>query len=242
MTGNRISVLALLILLLLGCQRGQLQQQNNNNAVASPTTTLNDADLIKLIQKFEEDQGEEGQKAFAQLSSLPRGELISSLSRLRNSLSSTDSLQPQIAFVLCYLNQDYKTNVEIVASALSKKPKYQNFFADSAASLVDRLIERGDKSLLKNLFSTVLWSDGALSEQLGVSFGNELSHDTPRFVEMLADQPIAVRTRVYELINETGSLSREEIELVKTALRHIGAKSTAHLVAQEMLKSVALRE
>ena len=240
MTRNCISLLALLIL-FLSCQRGQLQQQVNNSGVTASTETLNDAELVKLIQKFSEDQGEDGQKAFVRLRSLPRGELVSALSRLRNSLSSIDSLQPQIAFVLCYLDEDYQANVDIVASALSQKPKYRNFDADEAASLVGRLIKRGDKSLLKNLFSAVPWSDGALSEELGGTLGYELRDATERFVEMLADQPVAVRTKVYELIHQTGSLSRQEIQQVRTALRNIDTKSKSQLVAQEMLKSVVFK-
>jgi hypothetical protein len=205
MSRNRILVLALLMVLLLGCQRGPFQQIKSDS-MTSNTETLPDADLLKLIQKFAEDEGEEGQKAFERLRSLPRGELMSSLSRLRYSLSPNDALHPQIAFVLCYLGQDYQTNVEIVVYALSKEPKYRNFDADLAASLLARLVKRGDKSLLKNLFSAVPWSDGALSEVLGATFADEMRNDPEAFVEILAVQPTAVRTRVYELINETNSL------------------------------------
>lgn len=237
MTRVRMPIFVLLMVLLPSCQGREPKQQTNNSAVTSNTETLNDADLIKLIQKFAEDEGEEGQKVFNQLRSIPRSELISALSRLRSSLSPADSLQPQIAFVFCYLDQDYKTNVEIVASALSKEPKYQNFYADSAASLLARLIKRGDKSLLKNLFSAVRWSDGALSEQLGVTFSHELRDNTQSFVEMLVDQPVEIRTQVYALIDQTGSLSREELKLVVIALRNIHTKSRLHLVAQEILRS-----
>jgi hypothetical protein len=237
MTRGRISFLGLLMVLLLSCQGPKPKQQTNNSAVTSNTETLNDADLVKLIQKFAEDEGEEGEKVFNELRSIPRTELISALSRLRNSLSPTDSLQPQIAFVFCYLDQDYKTNAEILASALSKEPKYQNFDADWAASLLARLIKRGDKSLLKTLFTAVLWSDGALSEELGVTFGHELTDRTQSFVEMLVDQPVEVRTHVYALIAQTGSLSREELRLVVVALRNIHTTSRLHRVAQEMLRS-----
>ena len=241
MTKGGISILALLMILLVNCQRGHLQQQTNNSNVTSNTGTLNDAALVKLIKTFAEDEGEEGQKAFNQLHSLPRSELINALSRLRNSLPSTDGLQPQIAFVFCYLDEDYRTNAGFVVSTLSKNPKYDHYYADQAASLVARLVKRGDKSLLKDLFGAVQWADGALAEGLGVSFGDELTNATQAFVETLADQPVKVRMKVYDLIDKTDSLSPEELKPVETTLRNINAQSKSHQVAQEILASVVFR-
>ena len=206
------------------------------------TRTLNDDVLVKLIQTFSEDGGEEGQKAFDQLRSLPRVELISDLSRLRRSLPATDPLQPQIAFVFCYLDEDYKSNAHLVASALSKDPKYQNFYGDQAASLVARLVKSGDKSLLLSLFGAVRWADGALAEELGASFADELKNNAQAFVEMLTDQPSEVRLKVYELIDRNDSLTSEESKLIEATLRKMNRQSKSSRVVHEILTSAVLEQ
>jgi len=241
MTKSAISILVLLILFLISCQGGALQQPANNRNMKSDIKTLNEAELVGLIRTFSEDEGENGEKAFEQLRSLPRNALISDLSQLRNSLSSTDSLQPQIAFVLCYLDQDYKANAALVASALQRNPKYQNFHSDQAASLVARLIRRGDKSLLSVLFDSVQWADGALAEELGISCAIELKTDPQAFVEMLTNQPSEVRLRAYELIDRTDSFSVGDIKQLKTVLGRINTQSKSYPVAREILTSAIVK-
>ena len=233
---SSVSVLSLVILVFLSCEGGALKHQPDNS-----TRTLNDDVLVKLIKTFSEDAGEEGQKALDQLRSLPGIELSSDLSRLRRSLPSTDPLQPQIAFVFCYFDQDYKANADVVISALSKDPKYQNFYADQAASLLARLVKRGDKSLLLPLFGAVRWADGALAEELGASFADELKNNAHVFVEMLTDQPREVRLKVYGLIDSTDSLTSKETKLIEATLRKINPQSKSYRVAQEILTSVVLK-
>jgi len=232
-----ISVLSLLIVFFSSCEGAAVKQRPDNSS-----RTLNDDVLVKLIKTFSEDGGEEGQKAFDRLRSVPRIELISDLSRLRNSLPANDPLQPQIAFVFCYLDEDYKSNADLVASALSKDPKYQKFYGDQAASLVARLVKRGDKSLLLPLFSAVPWADGALAAELGASFADELKNNTQAFVEMLTAQQREVRLKVYELIDSTDSLTSEETKLIEATLRKINPQSKSYQVAHEILTSAVIKQ
>jgi len=68
--------------------------------------------------------------------------------------------------VLCNLDYEYPTNVRIIVSAVTKLPHNQNNFADSAAAMLGRLIQRGDKGLLRVLFAAAPYSDAALGEAL----------------------------------------------------------------------------
>src|SRR5207253_10459443 len=98
-------------------------------------------------------------------------------------------MQLSVAFVLCNLNYEYQTNVQIVVYALTKVPHNQNPHADIAGAMLGRLIHRGDKSLLRVLFGAAPWSDAALSEELSDTFSEELRSDPKEFLIKLRDEP-----------------------------------------------------
>lgn len=235
------SILSILVLSLFSCQKQASEPKSVNMAESSNTTTLNDdSALIEKIKTFSEDVGEPGQKALAYMLSLPRNELIRDLLRLRDDLPPDDSLRPQIAFVLCHLDYEYESNAEIVASALSRNGKYKTFYGDQAASLIGRLIKRGDRKLLAVLLTSVPWSDGALAEELGVILGSELANNTEPLLVALDEQPEEIRLKVYKLIHATGALKAEEKQQLENHLRKIKPNAGKYRLAQEILKSVVM--
>jgi hypothetical protein len=230
-----------LILSFWSCHREAQPKASKVKENSNIQTTDDSAQLVTRIKTFSEDVGEEGQKALNELRSRPQKELISDLLRLRTNLASDDSLQPQIAFVFCYLNYDCPANTDIVVSALSKTPKFKNFSADQAAALIGRLMKRGDKSLLPVLLNSVPWSDGALSEELGPILGNGLTSDTESFLDALRDRPEDARLKTYELLHNAGGLSTDDKEAIKTHLRKIKPGERSYTIAKELLKSVTLK-
>jgi hypothetical protein len=230
-----------LILSFWSCHR-EAQPEPSKVKAASNIQTLDDsAQLVTGIKTFSADVGEDGQKALNELRSRPQKELISDLLRLRTNLAPDDSLQPQLAFVFCYLNYECAANTNVVVSALSKTPKFKNFYADQAAALIGRLMKRGDKSLLPVLLNSVPWSDGALSEELAAILGNELLSDTETFLDALRDGPEGVRLKTYELLHNAGGLSADDREAIKTHLRKIKPGERSYTIAKELLESVTLK-
>jgi hypothetical protein len=190
-----------------GCNK-EAQQTSNNLEVASNTQSMEKSELlVARIKTVSEDVGENGQRALDELRALPQKEVISDMLRLRGSLAPDDSLQPQIAFVFCYLDYECPANTKLVVSSFSKTPKYRSFDADQAAALLSRLMKRGDKTLLPVLLSSVTWSEGALSEELGATFGDELTRNSEDFLVALRDQPKELRSQTYQMIENSGGIS-----------------------------------
>src|SRR5438128_2393904 len=70
-------------------------------------------------------------------------------------LPKDSPMQLSVAFVLCNLNYEYTTNVQIIVSALTKVPHNQNAYADIAGAMLSRLIHRGDKDIRRRAFGHV---------------------------------------------------------------------------------------
>jgi len=73
---------------------------------------------------------------------------------------------------------------------------YEGFYADDAASMLSRLIEHGKKDLLKPLFESATWADGALAEGLSETFARELQNDREQFLKLLSSYPADTRKKV----------------------------------------------
>ena len=211
----------------------QSVSQGNFNRQGVETTKI-----MELVKTFAEDQGPQSQEALRNLESYPRPELLGALTDLDHSLAASDKLRPQIAFLLCWLNQDYETNVRTIESALSKSSPYQSFYADDAETLLSRLIQRGKKHLLKPLFESASWADGALSEGLGITFSRELQNDPEQFLSQLLPSPANTRQKVYALIKSSDSLNEVELTKLRASLSSIPTTSSVHQIAKELLKSL----
>jgi hypothetical protein len=220
------------------CRQQVLPVNTTQGEKASSMKPADDTALINDIKTFTADVGQEGEKAWKRLRSIPRDELIRRLLDMRSRLDADDSMRPRIAFVLCNLDYEYLSNAKIVASALSRETKYRNFYADDAAGLIIRLIDRGDKSLWPVLLSSAAWADGALAEQLGDTIGDRLLNDTDTLLEVLNAQPKEIRVKVYRLIGAEGAFSPQDRQLITGRLRTIRPKAKAYPVAQELLSSV----
>lgn len=244
-TRSQIVILSVTIqaLALIGCQasvekKNPAMSQENNSLQSNQGT---ETDLTGLVEKFSEDSGEDGQVAWRKLQSYPHDYLITSLLHLQSTLPADDPLRPKIAFVLCNINYEYQANAQVITSALSKTPRYRNFFADQAEVLISRLIHRGDKELLHVLFAVVPWADAALAEGLQDTFTEELRDDTEQFLLKLKAEPVNIRSKVYELIHHAGSLTKEEIIQIRNHLVSIPHDSSISPISNEILASPALK-
>lgn len=195
-----------------------------------------DPELTRLIKTFSEDVGENGQTAWQRLQSYPREDLVNSLLKLRNDLPKDSPTQYSIAFVLCNLNYEYQRNVHVIVSALTKVPHEQNYDADSAESMLGRLIHRGDKELLRVLFRAVPWSDGALAEGLSDTFSEELRSDPKEFLTRLKNETKDTRSKTYSLI-ASGSLTAKDLRTLRGQLASLPRTAPIFQVAKELLAS-----
>ena len=216
-----------------GTDRRPVTGQDN---VARPRTNGMDPELTRLIKTFSEDVGENGRAAWQRLQSYPREDLINSLLKLRHDLPKDSPMQYSIAFVLCNVNYEYQANVRVIVSALTKVPHEQNYDADSAASMLGRLIHRGDKELLRVLFGAVPWSDGALAEGLSDAFSEELRSEPKEFLTRLKNEPKDTRSKIYTLI-ASGLLNAKDLQNLKGQLASLPRTSPIFQVAKELLAS-----
>ena len=210
-------------------------------AQASPRTEGMDPELTRLIKTFSEDVGENGQAAWQKLQSYPRKDLIDSLLGMRENLPKDSPMQLSVAFVLCNLNYEYQTNVQIIVSALTKVPHNQNPHADIAGAMLGRLTHRGDKDLLRVLFAAVPWSDAALGEGLSDTFSEELRSDPKEFLIKLRDEPKQTRSRVYKLI-DSGPLTAVDIKNIRSQLASVPRIDPISQVARELLASPVFKK
>lgn len=216
--------------------RGKPNQQavNAQQNMTSRSTKISDPELTALIKTFSEDIGPDGKAAWQKLQSYPREDLIKSVLALRDSLGKDDPRRYSIAFVLCNLDYENQANVEQVVAAL--KPAGANYYADSAATMLGRLVHRGDKGLLKVLFDAVSSSDASLGEALSDVFSDELRSNPKEFLTQLKDEPKPIRLKVYKLI-ESGSLTAKDIENLRVNLQSLSPSLPISKVAREMLAS-----
>jgi hypothetical protein len=242
MSKNHVSWCLLLTIygvVVIGCATGQ--QKNRNPAesatAAQSSSNVNEERLSQLVRTFSEDQGEIGNEAWRNLQTTPKTDLVQSLDKLNQGLPSKDPLRPKIAFVLCNLDHDYSRNTQVIESALAKSSPFDRFYADDAEVLLSRLIQRGDKTLLKELFLSANWSDASLAEGLGDTFTRELEQDPEQFLLQLKEVPQQTRHEVYALIEYSDSLTRDQVISLKARLSSIPRDSPIAETAREVLNT-----
>ena len=214
---------------------GQGMTNDNNSRRDS---VMNNEELSELIKTFSEDRGPKGEEAFAKLQAYPAPELIGRLVDLERTVGPSDKLRPQIAFLFCWLEHDYESNVKLIESALSKTSPYQGFYADDAESMLSRLIDHGKKDLLKPLFESTTWADGALSEGLSVTFARGLQNDPEHFLSQLSPYP---KTREKSLLADpiVDSFTESASSNLRRRLSSIPKTPTAYEPAKELLRSLS---
>lgn len=208
-----------------------------------------ESETVELVKLFSEDEGELGRSALGRLR--PRAEELLSLQR---SLAPADPLRPRLAFVLCYLGRDCEANIRVLESAMSETSPYGNFPAELAAQMLDRLVDssaaEGDEQrsaeVMGKLFAAAPEADGALSEELGVTFTEKLRTRTRVFFlafrPLLGDaragtraeqSPPAIRAKVYELIRTVGRVRARDLADIR---RH---SQTLRESSQELREVIA---
>ncbi len=194
------------------------------------------ADLIKLIE--DASSGEGYPAVLAKLRALPRTELYSTLNRIGKGLDFDDALRVKIAFVSCHLGFDYNFNRQILASSLTRKPRYRQFWAHETASLITGLLAtRRDPILLSALLNSTEWSDGALSEELAEAFETQAQDHTTFFLSNLRTQSPKRRRRVYRLFKADSQ--GNTLKPVQDRLASIPRTSRLRPIAKEMLKAIS---
>lgn len=244
LTGNRrlrhaISRIGLFItcisMLIPGACRSTSNPPANRQSPAANNHELSatsDAELADQIEDFSTDVGELGEAAWKQLEAYPRQKLIDRLTLMRDSSTQDDFIKTNIAFALCNLDQNYQVNREIIVSAFNQSPDT----ADLYEGQIDRLIQRGDKDLLRVLFVIANRSDGALSEGLASTFAEQMKSDTEAFLTQLGTQPRTTRRQVSEYVDF--ATSDQDKTLIQTRLKSIPASSPLASLAKEMLSDL----
>lgn len=240
----RVFAHVVLALLVNGCSHSTPRNQNiqtPQDVSALQNEQIEKAEMERIIKDFCEDRGEIGESAWQRLQTYPRESLLKFLINLQDNLPKDDAWGPRIAFVLCNMGYEYEAHKELIAIALSETQKYKGFYADDAASLLGRLVQKGDKAVLQVLFKSASWSDASLSESLAETFYQELKTDFEKFLLQLKSQPISTRKRVYELIHNSNSFTREELSKLNSHLVSVPAQSPIYDITKELLKSPALK-
>jgi hypothetical protein len=226
--------------LIAGCKTALPSGQSlTNESISQRDTATTNKQMSQLVKTFSEDQGPLGQEALRKLQAYPQTELIGTLVELQRTVAPSDKLRPQIAFVFCWLERDYESNVKLIESALSKTSRYQGFYADDAQMMLSRLTQRGKKDLLKPLFESVSWADGALAEGLAETFARESKSDPEQFLSQLVPSPTNTREKVYWLIQSSDSFTDSELSDLRRRLSSIPKTSAVYEPAKELLRTLS---
>ncbi|HSF23080.1 MAG TPA: hypothetical protein VLE20_02555 [Blastocatellia bacterium] len=140
------------------------------------------------------------------------------------------------AFVLCSIGHDYENNKNRITAALRESRDDPRFDSVAAERMITRLIRRGDASLLSELFNAASWSDGALSEALSDTFGEQLVRNPKDFLLSL-NVAGSARQNVLKLIGGS-SLSQNEMNELKAYLTSAGVPFSLRPVAKELLANL----
>jgi hypothetical protein len=102
--------------------------------------------------------------------------------------------------------------------------------------MLGRLIRKGDKNLLRILFSAAPSADASLAEALSDTFASELRADPKGFLIQLDSQPGETRASVRKRL-ESGPLTSEDIEKLRTELQTLSRDKSVGRTASDILSS-----
>lgn len=182
-----------------------------------------DADSMKELQKNQPD------------------EVIEAVIRIKLRIPVQDCRQLRIALISCMFNYQYKTNKNLLISALYPDSRFFACHAEDTELLLYQLIKKGDKTILKVLFDTLKSSDGALTEAIADTIKGEIESSISDFLSQLKDSRPNSRMAVYKLITSTqgteiaiGSAQSRSYLLSMSSDPKLGP------VARELLSSMAV--
>lgn len=201
-----------------------------NQRPAAPSRGSDDTELLQQVLSLVSGDESRSSIAWQNLQSRDRQKLINDLNRISSALTATDRNRVFIAFTLCRISEDYKTNRAVVLSALAKDSPYIDLFGDWTVTLVDSLRTAGDQELLFNLFEASAWSDGAMSDNLARIYSQSLASNPVMFVEMLSTRPEELRSKVLALI-QYHPLDKDQKTKVRPYLKTVSPHSNDYELA-----------
>lgn len=204
-----------------------------------PSIPSEDETILNNVESFAGSDARKSEESWAKLQLYPQRELITRLLSLAKGLSPTDHRRVLIAFTLCNINYDYSDNKQLVLSALTPKPTYEHFYSDWAVSLVDRLMQRGDRELLSDLFRAAAWSDGMTSEELSSIYVRELENGSDNFIFNLKSQPAQVRDSVYRLAFYNEGVTQKSRAKIRGYLLQSSGNTDAEQIKKEILQHLS---
>ena len=230
--------LSLQVFYLVGCST-DVKPDQDSGAVRRNNTSEGaksvDEEITKQVENFAGSNGAAAEEAWKRLESYPRQDLINSLVRMQQSLPEQDHHRVLIAFVLCNLDYEYQANRQTIISALTREPSYKDFYADWPTGLVIRLIRRGDNDLLRVLFSSAEWADGAMAEELSGIFVEQMRTDPERFLLELKSEPRRARQEIYGLLLSETTITQDDVKAIKAYLLSVRKDPKMTGIANEML-------
>jgi len=231
------------VLLIGGLSACSQAERRGKEPVLRTTQTKESPDLSDLgdlkrqIEVFASYGGQQGDAARKVLEAYPSEKLVPDIEALRTQAGEDEVFKMELAFVLCFFGHDYETNKNKITEALRASRKDHRFDSVGAQSLIRELIRRGDSTLLSELFNAATWSDGALSEGLATTFGEQLVHDPNAFLMTLSRVNAETRRYVYRL-TDGSSLPPDDLIKVRKSLSSASVPSSLRPIARELLASL----
>ena len=232
---SNIAVLCALVLMAsfqASCQRAFPSKAIANGHLDNQMT---DQELLKQIEAFASSDPITSSNAWKILKNLDQRLLIEDLKRLSSATSQDDFHRVMISFLFCYLDYEYQINRPIVLSGIQKGAPFKRPFGDWGASLVRRLMVKGDMNLLADLLKASKWSDGAMSAELSYAYSEALIKDPSIFLSELQNEGATVRKRIFRLLADN-TLSAEDMMKVRSFLTSQCHDSNTHRLACEILR------
>jgi len=166
-----------------------------------------------------------------------RRSLVPDIEALRTQAGEDEIFKTELAFVLCFFGHDYENNKNKITEALRASRYDHRFGSIEAESMIAELIRRGDLGLLSELFNTVVWSDGALSEGLVDTFVEMLVKNPNGFLLILSGASPETRRSVYRLTDKS-SFPPDDLIKVRKSLSSASVPASLRPIARELLASL----
>lgn len=195
------------------------------------------SELKQQIEAFASYGGHEGWAARKFLDAYPSEKLVPDIEALCTQAGEDEIFKMQGAFVLCFFGHDYDSNKKKITEALRASRNDRKFDSIGAQSMISELIRRGDSTLLLELFNAATWSDGALSEGLATTFGEQLANNPNDFLSAL-DAVSAKEKRGVFSLTDGSSLSPEQMIEVEKRLTSPSVPSSLRPIARELLANL----
>jgi hypothetical protein len=198
---------------------------------------MTDQYLLEQVEAFAASDTVASSNAWKILQNRDRQLLIEDLKRLSSETSQNDFHRVMISFLFCNLDYEYQVNRGVVLSGIREGAPFKRPYGDWGASLVRRLMVRGDPKLIAELFEASKWSDGAMSAELSYAYSDALVSDPGLSLRELQNKDEEIREIVLGLLFDN-TLSAEDMTKVKSYLSSQCRDSSARRLACETLRAL----